>query len=321
LNNILNITNGDNSVELMKLAEIPGEYLPWRDVLHDGPVPEQLSFDELAAVRAQFISDCGWGDYELIKQDFEQRNHLLESMGQYDKVMLWFEHDLYDQLQILQILDWLHQQQSLTIQVTLICTNQYLGFCSPDELKALLKYEAPITPSQLSLASLAWDAFRSPTPEKWCDLLQHDCSDLPFLRDAVLRMLQEYPSVTAGLSRTAHQALSLISKGEQRPGKLFGTNQAFEDAIFMGDASFYMILNELIQADEPLVQLNEGSEITFPINHNQRLSLTPLGKAVLNGEAHWLDHSNINRWIGGIHLTADNIWCWDSANNTVVQQR
>ncbi|MFT5259965.1 MAG: hypothetical protein ACI9J2_001341 [Saprospiraceae bacterium] len=37
---IFNITNGDSAVNLMREGALPGVYLPWRDVLHDGPVPE-----------------------------------------------------------------------------------------------------------------------------------------------------------------------------------------------------------------------------------------------------------------------------------------
>lgn len=37
MRNILNITNGDCAVEIMKKADISGVFLPWRDVLHDGP--------------------------------------------------------------------------------------------------------------------------------------------------------------------------------------------------------------------------------------------------------------------------------------------
>lgn len=36
---MLNITNGDSAVEIMKAAKSEGVFLPWQDVLHDGPVP------------------------------------------------------------------------------------------------------------------------------------------------------------------------------------------------------------------------------------------------------------------------------------------
>jgi len=53
MDTILNITNGDCTVKLMAAAGIPGVILPWRDVLHDGPVPAGLSLEQLSAVRAK----------------------------------------------------------------------------------------------------------------------------------------------------------------------------------------------------------------------------------------------------------------------------
>ena len=80
----------------------------WQDVLHDGPVPDNLSLEELSKVRAQLIIDCGWGAAEDIRQSFIARDNALKSFASHEKVILWFERDLYDQLQILQILDWFH---------------------------------------------------------------------------------------------------------------------------------------------------------------------------------------------------------------------
>ena len=97
MSNILNITNGDCAVEIMKKAGIRGVFLPWRDVLHEGPVPQGLSLDELSKVRAKYISGHGWGDAEEILRSFIERDNLLKSYQDYEKVILWFEHDLYDQ--------------------------------------------------------------------------------------------------------------------------------------------------------------------------------------------------------------------------------
>ena len=111
MDNILNITNGDCAVDVMKEASIPGVFLPWRDVLHDGPVPAGLSLTELSEVRANFIIDRGWGAAEDIKRDFIDRDNTLKLFEEYEKVILWFEHDLYDQLQLLQILDWRSEER------------------------------------------------------------------------------------------------------------------------------------------------------------------------------------------------------------------
>lgn len=50
---------------------------------------------------------------------------------------------------------------------------------------------------------LPWQAFRSTSPKKWHDLLNTDTSALPFLNGVIIRLLEDYPNSSNGLSRTA----------------------------------------------------------------------------------------------------------------------
>jgi len=308
---ILNITNGDGAVNIMKRAGVPGTLLPWRDILHDGPVPAGLSLEQLSAVRARFIADRGWGALETIEQEFIDRDNVLKAYEQYEKVILWFEHDLYDQLQILQILDWYHQHRPIKAELAIICTDQYLGMLSPDRMAALHQYEQAVTEDQLVLASKAWAAYCSATPEHWCALLQTDTSGLSYLAGAIFRQLQEYPDCSNGLSRTARQALNIIAHGEQRPGRVFGLYQETEERKFLGDASFWVMLHELLESTPPLLELPQNKALNLPASPDQALTITPAGEEVLAGKSNWLDSVDLDRWMGGIHLTPDNIWCWD----------
>lgn len=313
MKNVLNITNGDSVVNTMKEANIPGEFLPWRDVLHDGPVPAGLSIEELSEIRAHFIADCGWGGLAEIKRGFIERDSQLKACNEYDKILLWFEHDLYDQLQILQILDWFyHFPVHDGVGLSIICTDRYLGWLTADEMVDLFEYEEPITEEQLILACKFWAAFRSPSPVYLDDLIGADSSVLPFLEGAIVRLLEEFPNIFNGLSRTEQQALTIIEGGTKKNGRVFGENQKLEERVFMGDASFRNILNKFTQSTPPLLILHEGDE--------QELSITPTGRQVLSGERNWLDIMEPDKWIGGVHLTAKNSWCWDQASMGFVKR-
>ena len=82
---ILNITNGDSAVSVMKAVGIAGRFLPWLDVLHDGPVPAGLTLEKLSEVSAQFIIDQGWGEPKDIIKDFSERDSALRSSNNYAK--------------------------------------------------------------------------------------------------------------------------------------------------------------------------------------------------------------------------------------------
>ncbi len=317
MENILNITNGDCAVEVMKKAGISGVFLPWRDVLHDGPVPQGLSLEALSRVRAKFIISRGWGTPEKIKKSFIERDRLLKSFETFERIILWFEHDLYDQLQILQILDWFHEQNENEINLSLICTDKYLGSLSPAEMSGLIEYEEPVTEKHLLLSSKAWSAFRSNSPEEWYDLLNMDTTALPFLEGAIIRLLEEYPSAANGLPRTAQQALKIISEGEKFPARIFCRSQELEERMFLGDSSFWAILQELLDSSPALLALSQGKELSLPVTKGQELTITSHGFDVLAGKRNWLEISTLDRWIGGVHLRANNVWCWHSDSGSV----
>ncbi len=302
----LNIVNGTACINIMKEAKIKGDFLPWKDFLHEGPVPAGLSLEELSTIRAKFIASHGLGDFSTIKKDFEIRDQKLKSYKEYDKIILWFEHDLYDQLQMLQILTWFSTQDLSNTELTLICSDKYLGESSVQQIQKLLLYSTPIVEEHLDLAQEAWEAFTSETPKKWASLLTEETEILPFLKGAVYRMLQEYPSTKYGLSRTEYQALQAISDGQSKALNIFKKSQSLEGRKFMGDVLFWKILDNF---EAHGVIKKEGANF----------HLTPLGKEVLEVKKNWLNITNIQRSIGGVTLTNDNLWCWDMKKETIKQ--
>ena len=150
--------------------------------------------------------------------------------------------------------------------------------------------------------------------------MHDDTSVLPFLDDAIFRLLEEYPDCKSGLSRTAQKALDIIAKGEKRPGKLFGKYQNTEEKRFMGDSSFWVILQQLLASNPPLIKLAPGKQLTLPARPDQELSITSAGEKVLAGEWNWLDMLVLDRWIGGVHLTQENVWYWNP-DSRVLKKR
>ena len=123
---MLHITNGD-AVSLPQTG-LPGEVIYWRDVLHDGPVPRGLGLQQLSRVRERFISP--FFGLPLSEVSFRRRDEAIARFQDHEEVVLWFEHDLYDQLQLIQILSWFAEQVRSRTRLSLISANQYLGRCT-----------------------------------------------------------------------------------------------------------------------------------------------------------------------------------------------
>jgi hypothetical protein len=334
---MLHITNGDSTAISLRRSGIPGVFLAWRDLLHDGPVPAGLSLRQLSEARARFLAERGWSSYEDALEEFRARDSILERFRNEREIVLWFEHDLYDQLQLLQILDWLAEQERGKTILSLIAIDSFpgrssfhgLGELTPAELSSLFPQRRPITNAMLTLAHAAWDAFRSPDPTMIERVLARDTSALPFLAAALKRHLQEFPSVTSGLSRTEHQLLEALAAGPMRPVPLFVATQRMEETPFMGDWSLWQFVYDLSHGPSPLVVRQDGGAFVRPAFSSstagqtafleQELLLAEQGHTVLAGQGDWMRLHGIDRWLGGVHLSGhEPAWRWNQPQERVV---
>ncbi len=318
------ITNGDAAGEKMRQARINGEILCWRDILHEGPVPLTATPEELSAIRIDFLAAQGWGDPEEISASFAERDRIMSNLGAYSEIILWFEHDLYDQLQLLQILDLLIAQKNLRPRLSLIQAGAFLAQETPSRLRMHLKLKQPVSEVQFLLAQSAWAAFRGATPEEWAALTRYDTTALPFLRPAIMRNLEELPDAVTGLTRTETFILAMIQEGVRTPATLFEAFEEHEEAPFMGDWVFWRILDALAAGAAPFVA---GLRLAFSpdFSDEQReaylgsqLKLTGLGVTSLTGRKDAIEFRRLDRWMGGVHLTNANCWRWDNVNRRLV---
>lgn len=321
---MLHVTNGDSTAVTIAECGLGGTVLPWHDVLHDGPVPPGLDDDELREVRARFLANRGWGIYEEVLADFVRRDETLDRFPAHEEVVLWFEHDLYDQLQILQILDRFAEQSFGTTRLSMICVGAFpgvtrftgLGQLSRDQLSSLFPRRRPVTTEQIDLARAAWTAVRSPDPTAIERLLAGDTRPLPFLRGALVRHLEEFPSLGAGLSQTERQTLAELEDGTRTAAELFRAVSDREERPYLGDLSYWNRLASLASGAYPLLApvASPPPERDATFDGRQRLAITDHGRAVVSGRADRIALNGINRWIGGVQLMGQSVrWRWDAA--------
>jgi hypothetical protein len=291
---MLHVTNGDAALAAIRGTGVEGEILPWRDVLHEGPVPAPATLDSLRPVRARFLGGAGWGSAVEIAQELEQRDRRLgRALGE-GEVVLWFEHDLYDQLQLAQVLDWFATARrglAADARLTLAQSDDYLGMMPPDRLLALFQSRREITDAQLEAAQRAWGAFANTDPRAIEQVLD-SLDALPFMRASLMRHLEEFPASENGLSRTERQALETLVVGSWPFHDLFtAAHIERENPYFLGDTVFMDLLKALGAGDEPLVRMD-----------HEKVWLTDAGREVLAGTRDRVETLGIDRWLGGVHL-------------------
>ena len=188
---LLHILNGDCTREVIERSSVPGTFSVWADVLHEGPVPSGLSLEQFREVRARFHADRDHTETYEAALDYHRRwDDGLASFPEYDEVILWFEHDLFDQLILIRHLDYFAGRDMGGTRLSLVCVGEYpgvdrfigLGQLDPDQLASLAGTRQQVTAGQLDLGRAAWAAFTAPDPTRLERLAREDTSALPFPR-------------------------------------------------------------------------------------------------------------------------------------------
>ena len=319
---MLHITNGDVAAAAIGATGIAGETLPWRDVLHEGPVPAGLTPDALREVRARFIASQGWGRYAEVLDDLTRRDKAVACANDHDEVVLWFEDDLFDQLQLLQVVDSFARPPLGALRLTLVALAGGVAEHDAGALREAFELREPLTQAHRSLASRAWEAFRSPDPGAVEDATIGGPSPLlPFLHDALVRLLEEFPSSRNGLSRTEAQALETLAGGVATLREAFvAAHHDREERVFLGDVVFAMVVSRLGRGVHPLVEAADGESILAPRDPFEagrfwlrRVRVTATGRLVLEGREDAARLNGVNRWLGGVHLHGhEPAWRWDA---------
>ena len=209
--------------------------------------------------------------------------------------MLWFEHDLYDQLQLIQILAGL---PDFPTRVELICIGSFpgrpdfhgLGELEPDELASLWprahRGHARARPPRARRVGRAprpttRRRSRAPPPRR--------TSACPTSRPALRRLLEELPGTRDGLGRTERQLLEAVAAGARDRVDAFLAAMRAEEAPFMGDTTAF---DRLARA--------RGAGATTTARSSSRAgrrggARRPADRVALIG---------FDRWLGGLHVHA-----------------
>ncbi len=309
----LYITNGDSAVGGLKAAGFSGDFLPIRDPLHVGPLLADDDFISDLSPRCQFIIDEQWASSEKVLQFQKERRETLKNIDQYQSIQLWFEHDLYDQLQLLWVLQFLAQYGVNPKRVKLVVTDLYLGHAYDHDFFELLRFQEAVEPEHYQIAVNYWQLLTSSNPNDWLVMIKQPHALFPFVAPAIKRFCQEFPACNNGLALTAQRVLELCRQ-EISSFDLFKATQKQEQAVFMGDTQFFDVVAKMANQSAALLDLQSTD---LPLIHpDQSLKINTLGLQVLEHKKDYLELVEPNFWLGGVHLKPGNIWCYNDEKNS-----
>ena len=304
MEDVLHIRCGSDIQRGLDEVGIAGAFLDFSDPYCQGPVEE---LDEAAFIeaRADFVASAFGLDAAQVRKKHRLRYAKLANAAAYGRIVLWFEHDSYDQLILAYLLKHFGALEERP-ELELVCIDDWpveprfigLGQLGPDDLATLCERRQAVTGDQLKLGAAVWAALVEPSPQNLVRLVEGGAPALPIMARALKRHLQELPAKSSGLSLTEEISLkALADRGALTGGALFRVlTLELEPLPYLGDTMYWYDLGRLIaggaiNADDDTLDWGERT-----------ITLTELGRACLEGRADWLDHVTVDRFVGGIRV-------------------
>lgn len=329
--NILHILNGDAPRPAMEQSSVPGTLSAWPDVLYEGLTPLATG-DAWIRARSGYLGSLVPEPEAVIVEQYRANDAVLESWRDRDEVVFWLEHDLFDQLLLIRHLWWLGAKGAEGAgakgakgpdgagangaeggtRFSLVCGADYIGMLKPEQFGPLFEARRPITSGQIRLGSRAWEAVCGDDPRAILQFADAADPELPYLASALRRLLEEFPSTVNGLARSERQILEVLAEGPRTPEQVFVAASRAEEAIYMGDSSFWHTVKRLNKGPHPLIMLDvQERPGRLP---EGTLRITDTGRAVLTGRADLVALNGISRWLGGTLLTPERSWRWTGSS-------
>ncbi|WP_217594224.1 sigma-70 family RNA polymerase sigma factor [Cohnella sp. GbtcB17] len=319
---MLHIVNGDVVGNKLRQGNIAGDILVWREIYPVGPAFEKMNGRKERLCRAQYLErTLGIPAMDFIK-NCETQEQAIQRFKKYEEVVMWFEHDLFDQTMLCYLLDWFAKQSLGRTRINLLCIGDYpgidlfrgMGQLTSEQLMTLSGTWSRIGERELELGSRIWKSYTSPRIEDHIEILQLDTSALPFARAAFTLHAARLPSPVNGLGIVEQTILALAQAGIQSSIELFKEMGKLLHELGMGDLEYWYRLKTMSAQPGALLILNAPDASL----DKSMVELTDLGRRVLSGEKDWLKEKGIDERYGGLHLTENTEWRWDRTGKRLV---
>lgn len=308
----LHIRCGTDIERGLGVAGYVGAFLSYSNPWCHGPVPAE-PMSALLRTRAAFIAEAYEDDLDSVRSKLTEAEAALDGVAAYERLVLWFEHDSYDQLILASVLARLRAAKHPCVE--LVCIDSFpghpnfagLGELEPAELRTLWGQRRPVTRADYQLGSQVWDALRGPDPTALAALAAAGTTAIPPMAGALKRHLMELPWLADGLSLTQRLIVQSVRDGCDRVGPIFGVlSRGAEPLPFLGDVMFWWEVRQLA--------LGGALKLTATTEPWPRwaVRLTDVGTAILDGTADWMSVAVAERWVGGVCTGSTHPdWRWD----------
>ncbi|UJH67405.1 DUF1835 domain-containing protein [Allomuricauda sp. SCSIO 65647] len=273
MKSLLHITNGDSFTSRLQSLPLKGDIITWREMLCEGKTLSNVGSESFWKTRFEFLNK----NYKISKSWFVEKTlkeyRSLCNHKQQDKIVLWFEYDLFCQINMLAVLSWLktHRRHA---EISLVCSGKVegsdelhgLGELSDDQLMELYESRIELTQDDIEYADYVWQLYCSDNPIRLENLLDFDDDfQFDYLPDAIRAHLKRFPAIKNGLNALENKVLDTAHNGKfSTRRELLGGVLQQNDMYGYGDTQYDRIitsLRPLFSSFNPVKLTKKGKEV------------------------------------------------------------
>jgi hypothetical protein len=218
MNKTLHILNGDSTAQILEKSTIQGDVIIWREMLSEGTLHKDVGCDKFWKTRYSFFeNELGVSKVEYYDRTIKEIIKI-EDISIYNEVVLWFEYDLFCQVNLLALCTYLLKFYRKDIQFYLICTGtekekeylQTLSEYSPKEFQDLFDNKVNLSRNNMLFAEECWSIYVENDKEKLYEFDFNNCSKFSYLQMSIQQHLQRFPKQN-GLNQIENKILEMIN--------------------------------------------------------------------------------------------------------------
>ncbi|HVI46279.1 MAG TPA: DUF1835 domain-containing protein [Chitinophaga sp.] len=299
----LHVLNGDVTLTLFRQSKVPGEMVVCREMMCEGKIKHTKDPERLLESRAKHLEFHYGIDKQTYQNNVVEELEKLKDSSSFEEVILWFEYDLFCQINLLFILYYIRSKADKLPLISIVDLPHHV---EASAFNLLMEKRVRLMPQDLQFADDAWDAYCMDTPQALETISKLNPGNLVHLPQAIHAHLQRFPDVHNGLSFIESYFLRKLDVGKYRWQDLYSLFWNEQKIYGFGDFQLDILVHRM-----------EAAGVVE--DENQLLKITSLGREILRNEENYLDYTVLqHRWMGGVRLE-NSPWRWDPGTNSIVQ--
>lgn len=248
--NCLHITNGNSLTDYLRELDFTEDILTWQEMLCEGPTIPAINSEEFFELRAEFLKN--YYDIEVDTHELQKELSILDNVESYSEINLWFEYDLFCHINLLGVINLLHQKE-IDKPLYLICSGRVEGEKSlkaltelnPEQLKKHYENRILLTQEDIDLAIALWRTYCG----KDHNILKPyivQSSNFKYLSSCLKAHLKRFPHNQSGLGTLEAHILNLVKQNDVKSeNHLLGYCLNYQGYYGYGDIQLKRKIKEL----------------------------------------------------------------------------